>query len=169
MRRRQALFAAVLVLATGLGGALLFRQSPPAASEQRRSADSVQHRAQDGPRVLMEVRTAPPATNPAPMPAQTQHSQPEPPTGISGLPLFEDGNASVPRIAQRYPTPVASPPTPPAEIRHHVVDGDTLAALAERYLGDARRASAIYAANRDVLDDPELLPIGALLKIPERQ
>ena len=51
---------------------------------------------------------------------------------------------------------------------HKIVDGDTLAALAQRYLGSAARAEEIFKANRDVLDDPELLPIGAELKIPPR-
>ena len=40
------------------------------------------------------------------------------------------------------------------------------AALAERYLGPASRAGEIFAANRDVLFDPKLLPIGVELKIP---
>jgi nucleoid-associated protein YgaU len=51
---------------------------------------------------------------------------------------------------------------------HRIVDGDTLPALAERYLGSADRAREIFEANRNVLDNPELLPIGAELKIPPR-
>ncbi|MCE5266451.1 MAG: tail protein X [Planctomycetaceae bacterium] len=51
---------------------------------------------------------------------------------------------------------------------HRIVDGDTLDALAERYLGSASREGEIFAANRDVLMDPKLLPIGAMLKIPPR-
>ncbi|MEN6451915.1 MAG: hypothetical protein ABFC96_15605 [Thermoguttaceae bacterium] len=49
---------------------------------------------------------------------------------------------------------------------HRIVDGDTLAGLAERYLGSAARANEIFAANRDVLLDPKLLPIGVTLRIP---
>jgi nucleoid-associated protein YgaU len=52
---------------------------------------------------------------------------------------------------------------------HRIVDGDTLGALAQRYLGSASRAGEIFAANRDVLFDPQLLPIGVILKIPPRQ
>lgn len=51
---------------------------------------------------------------------------------------------------------------------HKVVDGDTLAALAERYLGDASRVADIYEANRDRLPSPDALPIGAPLRIPPR-
>ncbi|MGD0382099.1 MAG: tail protein X, partial [Thermoguttaceae bacterium] len=52
---------------------------------------------------------------------------------------------------------------------HKIVDGDTLGDLAARYLGSAARAVEIFAANRDVLADPELLPIGVELKIPARE
>ncbi len=51
---------------------------------------------------------------------------------------------------------------------HKIVDGDTLADLAARYLGSAARAMEIFQANRDVLADPELLPIGVELTIPAR-
>ena len=52
------------------------------------------------------------------------------------------------------------------ERTHKIVDGDSLASLAERYLGSANRAAEIFACNRDVLSDPELLPIGVRLRIP---
>lgn len=58
------------------------------------------------------------------------------------------------------------PETPPPLQVHKVVDGDTLADLADRYLGSKDRASAIFEANRDVLSSPQVLPIGVELKIP---
>lgn len=55
----------------------------------------------------------------------------------------------------------------PASARTHVVtDGDTLPKLAERYLGAAGRWPELYQANRAVLNDPDLLPIGARLVAP---
>lgn len=58
-------------------------------------------------------------------------------------------------------------PTPPEAAEWHVVsDGDSLAKIAQRYLGDASLAEQIYEMNRDVLDSPDLLPIGAELRIP---
>ena len=57
-------------------------------------------------------------------------------------------------------------PSPPRLQVHKVVDGDTLADLADRYLGSKERASAIFEANRDVLSSPQVLPIGVELKIP---
>jgi nucleoid-associated protein YgaU len=41
-----------------------------------------------------------------------------------------------------------------------------LAELAKRYLGNAGRWSELYDYNRDVLTNPDLLPIGAELRIP---
>lgn len=52
--------------------------------------------------------------------------------------------------------------------KHIVIDGDSLARLAGRYLDDPRRAAEIYEMNRSVLRDPELLPIGVELVIPPR-
>ncbi len=51
---------------------------------------------------------------------------------------------------------------------HTVADGDTLSELAIRYLGQSERYIEIFQLNRDVLDNPDLLPIGAVLKIPPR-
>ena len=64
-------------------------------------------------------------------------------------------------MAELLPERRSSPP------KHKIVDGDTLPLLAERYLGSASRAMEIYQANRDVLSDPNILPLhGAELKIP---
>lgn len=51
-------------------------------------------------------------------------------------------------------------------LRHRIADGDTLALLAQRYLGSADRQMEIFEANRHVLYNPDLLPIGVMLKIP---
>jgi nucleoid-associated protein YgaU len=50
--------------------------------------------------------------------------------------------------------------------RHKIVDGDTLARLAHRYLGTETRSIDLFEYNRDVLATPELLPIGKELRIP---
>ncbi len=51
---------------------------------------------------------------------------------------------------------------------HIVVDGDSLAKLAERYLDDPQRANEIYEVNRALLAHPDVLPIGAEITIPAR-
>lgn len=53
--------------------------------------------------------------------------------------------------------------------RHVVVDGDTLSSLAVRYLGRAEAYLEIFEFNRDVLASPDLLPIGAVLRIPPQR
>jgi nucleoid-associated protein YgaU len=63
-------------------------------------------------------------------------------------------------MREMLPETASAPPT------HRIIDGDSLALLAERYLGSASRAMEIYDANRAVLAHPEILPIGAELKIP---
>ena len=52
---------------------------------------------------------------------------------------------------------------------HKIVDGDTLARLAERYLGSSDRQMEIFETNRDVLSSPDLLPIGVELNISEKR
>lgn len=54
------------------------------------------------------------------------------------------------------------------ERTHIVIDGDSLAKLADRYLDDPQLGNEIYELNRAVLNDPELLPIGVELRIPDR-
>jgi nucleoid-associated protein YgaU len=52
---------------------------------------------------------------------------------------------------------------------HKIVNGDSLPALAKRYLGSEARADAIYEANRDLLSSPDALPIGIELRIPPQE
>jgi nucleoid-associated protein YgaU len=95
---------------------------------------------------------------------------------------YNEGAASPPTtLPASYAAPVKSvterqvapPPWPmqgdAAEPRTHiVVDGDSLERLASRYLSDPQRSREIYELNREILSAPDLLPIGAELKIPER-
>jgi nucleoid-associated protein YgaU len=47
------------------------------------------------------------------------------------------------------------------------VRGDTLWALAARRLGDPFRWRELFAANRDVVEDPDLISPGEELQIPD--
>jgi len=49
---------------------------------------------------------------------------------------------------------------------YRIRDGDDLAGIAARIYGDPNAAQAIWAANRDLVPDPALLPIGARLRLP---
>ncbi|HEX5008870.1 MAG TPA: LysM peptidoglycan-binding domain-containing protein [Planctomycetota bacterium] len=68
------------------------------------------------------------------------------------------------------PAPTASAPVAKIDAtgsrRHTVVSGDTLGAIAKKYLGSITKADAIYQANRDVLKSADDLKIGQVLRIP---
>jgi hypothetical protein len=51
-------------------------------------------------------------------------------------------------------------------LTHLIEKGDSLAALAKRYLGDETRANDLFDGNRDVLSQPDRLPEGQVLRIP---
>lgn len=86
---------------------------------------------------------------------------PELPANFSGV---DRPNREAPSANRSDLSPDASDPA--TGQTHKIVDGDSLPLLAERYLGSASRAGEIFACNRDVLSDPELLPIGVRLRIP---
>lgn len=103
-------------------------------------------------------------------------SQLDAPPALQPTPVLTAAAGPAPRAMMRpygATAPVADAPrpgltpTPTNAARKHVVrDGDTLGGLAEQYYGDARRYKELFAANRDVLSNPELLPIGVTLQIP---
>lgn len=71
--------------------------------------------------------------------------------------------------ANDRPQPAANAPqvTPAAvPATYRVRDGDDLAGIATRFYGHPGAAAAVWAANRDLVADPGLLPIGAELKLP---
>jgi nucleoid-associated protein YgaU len=96
--------------------------------------------------------------------------------GQSASPRTAGQGSPPPELARRYPDGGRLLPTSwgnpdesgtlDATQTHKIIDGDTLPALAQRYLGSADRYLEIYEANRDVLPSPQVLPIGAKLKIP---
>ncbi len=54
----------------------------------------------------------------------------------------------------------------PRQIKYTVARGDTLGAIAERFLGNVRRYKEIAAASTDVLPDPSKMDVGMELTIP---
>jgi nucleoid-associated protein YgaU len=63
-------------------------------------------------------------------------------------------------VGATHVTPAAVPAT------YRVRDGDDLAGIATRFYGHPGAAAAVWAANRDVVADPGLLPINAELRLP---
>lgn len=54
-----------------------------------------------------------------------------------------------------------------AERFYEVVSGDTLGAISQKYYGKASDYMKIFEANRDILDNPDLIKPGQKLRIPE--
>jgi LysM repeat protein len=76
--------------------------------------------------------------------------------------------------ATATPTPQARPAGATATsgaqatpVTHTVQAGDTLSAIARKYLGNANDYMEIFNANRDQLSDPDLIKPGQVLKIPQ--
>jgi nucleoid-associated protein YgaU len=153
---------ALCVLLAGVCAAMLFRHDPPVATSPAPPAPA---------RLL--IHSDGDAAAPADLPPRTPSAIQRPATVVKPLDVVK----SPAPLAPNYPrTDLPSDSRrggsidmmmPASDTRtHKIVDGDTLASLAQRYLGSATRAREIFDANRNVLSDPELLPIGAELKMP---
>ena len=61
-------------------------------------------------------------------------------------------------------------PTPEPKQEHEiyeVVSGDTLGGISQKFYGKASLYMKIFEANRDILDNPDLIKVGQKLKIPK--
>jgi nucleoid-associated protein YgaU len=171
--------AAVCVLLGGLCAATLFRHDRPRTSPEAQDELLLRYRAaSDAWKAQLLAReeaanTQPDLTSPSansrPVTILTPADGDEPPPSLApGYPENDSPAKSRWGAAMSMMLPLATPVDEAART-HTVVDGDTLAALAERYLGSAARAEEIYQANRDILRSPKLLPIGVELKLPPRE
>jgi nucleoid-associated protein YgaU len=53
------------------------------------------------------------------------------------------------------------------ERTYTVKKGDSLSKIAKRVYGDAQQWRKIHEANRDIIDNPDLIHPGQVLKLPE--
>jgi phage tail protein X len=106
--------------------------------------------------VAAQASAAAPPMSPSRPPALPDRYRPLFKPGADGV----EGSGPVLPAAESLPSPARAPR------RHTIHDGDTLESLAARYLGDAQRAGEILEANRSVLADAQLLPIGVTIVIP---
>lgn len=132
----------------------------------------------DRPPALQSNYVPPPPTPPLPPPAPALSaagpnlaSQYRTTLAVPPPPLI-DGQRPPPvalgwaaRIEEPRRTFVAQPEAV-HQARYRVRDGDDLTAIAIRFYGNPAAASAIWQANRAILTDPGLLPIGADLVLP---
>jgi nucleoid-associated protein YgaU len=47
--------------------------------------------------------------------------------------------------------------------------GDTLSKIAQRYYGDAGQWRRIWDANRDQIDNPDVIQVGQMIQIPPQE
>jgi phage tail protein X len=85
-------------------------------------------------------------------------------------PPLLDGQAAPPLAVgwtTRQPPARPAPAVGTEPVRIYIVrDGDDLTAIATRFYGHPAAAAAIWQANRGLLRDPAVLPIGAALVLP---
>ena len=68
---------------------------------------------------------------------------------------------------KKAPEPEPEPAPVVEERVYEVVSGDTLGAISKKYYGKAGDYMKIFEANRDILDNPDLIKVGQKLQIPE--
>jgi len=84
---------------------------------------------------------------------------------VNAIKIDKPAAAAAPAPA---PTPAAEVDTDsPTERYHLVAAGDTLGHISQKYYGKASSYMKIFEANRDILDDPNLIKVGQKLKIPD--
>jgi nucleoid-associated protein YgaU len=187
--KKLAIAGAILIV--GIGTALLFRrehsaESPAAAQapdalRQSPADKAAQRKPPPEPALAGRIEPYSPATptdsvhdaSASFKPASHDALQTDSPLKWQTVPRPDVSTAaaatqperpSVDRLAGDSPAAVHRP----ADERHKIVDGDTLAGIARRYLGAGERSLHLFEYNRDVLITPELLPIGKELRIPPR-
>jgi LysM repeat protein len=81
-------------------------------------------------------------------------------------PNLGEANFAIERVqAALQPAAPAAPEPAPAQT-YTVAEGDTLSAIAERFYGDANAWNRIFEANRDQIDNPDVIFPGQELRIP---
>jgi nucleoid-associated protein YgaU len=147
--RRQKLVAAGIVLAVGFALAWPLRRDEPLLPASARQA---------APSAVQPLTEAVDLDRPATASASLASPAPAPVT------------PAAPIVYSTISTEIALTPPPlevtPTERMHIVHEGDSLDSLAKRYLGDEGRALEIFDLNREALENPHVLPLGAELRIP---
>ncbi len=181
------------VLVLGVVGALLFRRDQVAESPKPalKTARKIDERIADRPRtpymvgdIEFDQDAGSTGKNPKEELAGSDrpaHTVPpnwledeEDPFQVARTPESNAGQQTVdnqaipaaPRTVTPYlPTETAQA----AALQTHVIQsGESLSTIAERYLGSQGRFQELYDANRDVLTDPNRLPLGTTIVIPAK-
>jgi nucleoid-associated protein YgaU len=168
---------AMSILLGGFLAAIAFRPAPAGERQPTHSWSEIMALRNRRPSERASVN---PARQPIAPPPQAKLESPPSrgPTVLAPL----DNPPPLPSMPAKYPgdgapnstgwgMPTASASTVDRTVEagpktHVIVDGDTLASLSRKYYGTPERAMELFEANKNVLNDPKLLPIGATVKIP---
>jgi len=69
-------------------------------------------------------------------------------------------------VAGHSSTAPIPPEAPPTEMAYTVVSGDSLSKIAKKLYGDANKWRVLFEANRDQIENPDLIHPGQVLKVP---
>ena len=170
--RRQKLIAAGMVLAAGFALAWPLRRVEPLLPA-RSGVTTVAATQPASKPIAVDRPFSPQAVVAASVVATQDNLQCAGPDPFAAAPELTVGGAAKPPLgrelgAERQAV-AAGLEQAQADGRIHVVhQGDSLDRLAKRYLGNEARALEIFDLNRDLLQNPHLLPIGAELRIPAK-
>jgi nucleoid-associated protein YgaU len=93
------------------------------------------------------------------------------PTARGTLEVFEEAQDGSGRELNKVVVPIVFGPAlvdPYHGFTQYTVEsGDTLSSIAEQFLGDAQRWRAIFQANRDQIEDPDVIFPGQVLRVPQ--
>ena len=78
----------------------------------------------------------------------------------------QSGSSSTAPAPAAPPTTTTSAGASTSARTYTVVSGDSLSKIAKREYGDASKWKAIFEANRDKINDPDLIHPGQVLTIP---
>lgn len=186
------------VLVLGVVGALLFRRDQVAESPKTplKTARKIDERIADRPRTPYMVgdiefdqdsgTAGKPRQDDVADTERPAHTVPpnwlddeEDPFQVAQTPNAKAGHPAEPE-ADHHAIPVTPrtvTPHRPTEIEtaqtaalqtHVIKSGESLSTIAEHYLGSQGRFQEVFDANRDVLTDPNRLPLGATIVIPPK-
>jgi nucleoid-associated protein YgaU len=175
--RRTKIVLASAVMVSAVGGSLMFfrpadKQQPAAVSAPPDSGTSMtlRHRIEPPAPAAAPVASRAPAAEVSHLlgriePDLQSVAAPKPRLGTQAKPATSRQTYEVGEL----PAPTWSPVRPQGHDRppkHRVREGETLSDLARHYLGSADRWTELFAANRQVLADPDQLRPGMELVIP---
>ena len=160
---RAKIAVAIVVVGVGLAAALQFRKHGGGASDASPATSSDTAASSQPARTPAAQNTVPYRSTSLDHLGETAPSPTAPATDVASAatPRAETTDSAMSPSAKNGLVDLNAPPQ-----THKVVDGDTLPKLSQQYFGRTDRYMEIFDFNRDVLQSPDVLPIGAELRIP---